>query len=485
MPRCNHCGFINSENSKNCEKCNTPLASSASTGNRRISLKFDNMVPEQYAIENGVTIYAEDEQFTISEFIGEGGFANVYKLKNSQNQTFALKILNAYKLMPQELSDIAKRFNLEYEIASTIQSDHTVKAYRRGKINGNPFYIMDYSPGGTLSKQLKLNLTESKINSIAVKVLHGLNDMHQKGYIHRDLKPDNILFNQYGNALLADFGISAYLNNRFTARNWLNGKVNEVWGTVQYMAPEQLKDVVKYTDTGNFTDIFAFGVTLYETVTQGKMPFGDFQSFVGNPSAYVAKVRKGNWTDIKKYKPNVSPTIEKVIYGCLQPDISNRYKDTKEIIALFGNVTHSIPNIPIIEQKPLRGNIILKVMYGEDPDKKYNLTQISRNKNKKLLTLGWFDKTNPSANDIGIVENITQWISRRHATFALLKIEANGEQVWFVQDGQFYEKAGVKKMHLSTNGVFVNSIRITTNGIRIKCGDIIMVGETTLRVEVE
>ena len=113
MPRCNHCGFINSENSKNCEKCNTPLASSASTGNRRISLKFDNMVPEQYAIENGVTIYAEDEQFTISEFIGEGGFANVYKLKNSQNQTFALKILNAYKLMPQELSDIAKR-NCKY-----------------------------------------------------------------------------------------------------------------------------------------------------------------------------------------------------------------------------------------------------------------------------------------------------------------------------------------------------------------------------------
>jgi len=486
MLRCSHCGFSNIENSRACEKCNKPLTSSSSTGNRRISLRFDNMVPEQYHLEDGITIYAEGEPYTVVEFIGEGGFANVYKIANSKNVPFALKILNAFKLMPQELSDIAKRFNLEYQIASTIQSEHSVKAYKRGKINGNPFYVMDYCPGGALSKQLKLNLSDSKITNIAIKVLQGLNDMHQKGYIHRDLKPDNILFNHLGNPLLADFGISAYLNNRFTARNWLNGKVNEVWGTVQYMPPEQLKDVVKYTDTGNFTDIFAFGVTLYETVTQGRMPFGEFQSFAGDPNAYVSKVRKGEWIDVKKYKPNVSPTIEKVIYGCLHPDIKKRFNDTKDIIALFGKITHSIPSIPSqIAQKKLIGNVILRVMYGEEPDRTYSITKIANKHNKKLITLGWLDKSNTSSNDIGLTENITQWISRKHATFALLKVEPNSEQVWFIQDGQFYEKDGFKKMHQSTNGVFVNSNRISPNGIRLNAGDIIMIGEATLRVEVE
>lgn len=387
--------------------------------------------------------------------------------------------------MPEQVLQIAKRFNLEYDIACSIQSKYTVKAYKKGKINGNPCYTMDFCSGGNLFDLFRQPLTEKQIISIIIPVLNGLNDMHKKGYIHRDLKPENILFNQNGQALLADFGISAYLNNRFTSTNW-SGKVKDVWGTVQYMPPEQLKDTVKYNDTGTFTDIFAFGVTLYETITQGKLPYGDFQTFAANPEAYVSKVRKGEWIDIKKIKPNISPILEKIIIGCLQPEIKKRYKDTKEILDLINHEATEKFIIPqITENKPLIGNILLRVMYGEEPEKVYNLTKLINNKGNKLLTLGYLDKHDTkNSNDIGINETLTQWISGRHATLELTRIEINNEQIWYIRDGQFYDKGGVKKWHLSRNGVLVNSVPINQNGVSLRYGDIITIGETTLRVEI-
>ena len=118
-------------------------------------------------------------------------------------------------------------------------------------------------------------------------------------------------------------------------------------------------------------------------------------------------------------------------------------------------------------------------MQGEEHGRKYNLNELCKKKRSELLTAGWYDKDNPHANDIGIIENITKYISRHHAT---LEFDRDS-QTWSIRDGQWLTIDHVSDWFLSTNGVLVNSKKVTEEGHSIVHGDIITLGDTTLRME--
>jgi pSer/pThr/pTyr-binding forkhead associated (FHA) protein len=102
-------------------------------------------------------------------------------------------------------------------------------------------------------------------------------------------------------------------------------------------------------------------------------------------------------------------------------------------------------------------------------------------KGENLLTVGWYDLNNPRVNDIEIVEEFTSYISRFHAT---LEFSVIGSQ-WYLRDGQWLKKNGKFDWYKSTNGVLLNSQKVDENGLPLHKGDIITIGDTTLRFELE
>jgi len=103
---------------------------------------------------------------------------------------------------------------------------------------------------------------------------------------------------------------------------------------------------------------------------------------------------------------------------------------------------------------------------------------LKNSKSSGVLTIGWFNKDNPFTNDIGIAEFFTEYISNYHAT-----LEYNSDDHhWYIRDGQWREKDGIPGWHKSTNGVLVQGSRVDESGKKLKPGDIIAIGDTTLKV---
>jgi serine/threonine protein kinase len=204
-----------------------------------------NPTMEPFAGNPGEVLVSDTLQaYRVDKKIGEGGFADVYRVHNGAGEVFALKLLRMWKVTPEEQGEVLKRFEREIT-CSNINSRYLVRSYDKGTHLGNPFFLMEYCPGGNLGDLIGQQLPEPTYRNIAVRILKGLQDLHQAGIIHRDLKPVNILFNHKGEALLTDFGISGYLQSRITVRNWL-GHVKKIFGTVVYMPPEQLNAPADY-----------------------------------------------------------------------------------------------------------------------------------------------------------------------------------------------------------------------------------------------
>jgi serine/threonine protein kinase len=322
-------------------------------------------------------------------------------------------------------------------------------------------------------------MTPAETASVVGQVLQGLDASHQQGIIHRDLKPENILFGADGMAKIADYGIAADVKNRQTRRNWM-GLVNEVFATVVYAPPEQTNQR-KAFHVYETNDIFAFGVILFEMLTQGQFPFGSEEDFAKDMGVtYQQRKEAGDWNRKLLAKHAPDPKWVGMMEKCLHPDPKMRFQRAGDMLAALGEV----PLTPLKTREGNRkpGAWQLQVMSGDEIGRGYNLSNLLHYQHKKLLALGWFDAGNPYVNDVGIVEQHTTFISSRHATLEMEDL-GGGVQQWYIRDGQFYEKNGQRGFHASTNGVLVNSQRVPPGAAeRLQDGDIITVGDTTLKV---
>lgn len=490
MKQCTRCGYMNDAVSA-CKKCGTGLGSGTHTPVKRQRSEVTHTEDEwsSQKISERLSLAVKDRlllssgRYNIIDELGDGGFGTVFKIQDTQGVDFAFKILKLWDMFPKEHAEIKERFLREYK-AGRIESPNIVPSHYYGSIKGNPYIIMKFCPNGNLEDRILKLRNDDEVSSIAQDVIYGLSDLHKNGIIHRDIKPGNVLFDANNKALLTDFGISGFVNKRQTQTR--RGRIEQIWGTVAYMPPEMFDEKKAFKSLGAITDVFAFGVMMYEVLTKGKHPFSTKNEFAEDQEAYKKKVKNGEMISIRNYRPDISYDWESLIVKCLKPNPSERFQTVEEMLALIRPsgiaVTDPEVNANVADKDVIIGvanEWVLRVMNGQEVGREYNLNNILLGKESKgrVLKLGWAGEGQRVNNDVGIQDKFSNYISSNHATLEFKKSH------WVARDGQWCYKQGRQDWHPSLNGTKVNYNKIEQlRGTQIKHGDIITVGDTTLKV---
>lgn len=408
--------------------------------------------------------------YRVDLVLGEGSFGKVFKVTGAGSQVYALKLLKLWEIVPELRKPLMDRFVMEFE-TGLIKSRFLVHSVAHGLECGNPFIVMDYCSKGNLIQYMDRNSVD--LVKVGREILCGLNDLHKNGKVHRDLKPENVLIKEDGTAALTDFGISGDRNKRMTERNIL-GRPQQIFGTYAYMPPEQVNRLRGDATVLPTTDIFSFGVMMYQLLT-GKLPFGELNDH-NDLVVYQRNGKNGNWDRKLLGQTGKGFVWEKVIEGCLVPDFKQRLQSAAAVLELMPR-GQFVSNIPLpVEKIPeaVRNGLSLRVMQGREHGRVYDLTRLFRSQ-KRLITVGRDD-----SNVIRIAEEESPYISRRHCT-----VETDGRtNRWFIRDGQWVAERGKKGYWKdSANGTYINSTPVTSGGSELHAGDIITIGDVTFRVE--
>jgi serine/threonine protein kinase len=424
---------------------------------------MQSAIPQRFELIAGSQI----DKFTVKRTIGEGTFGKVVFVSEN-GQTYAIKLLKLYEVLPNLRDELTKRFQREFKCGQ-IESDYLVKSFAKGDYLGNPYVVMEYCDRGPLSSRIGQKIDFQEIDDFAIQILQGLKALHKSGIIHRDLKPENVLITSKHLYKLTDFGICGYTNSRMTKVNFW-GKTNSVFGTYAYIAPEQTNTTKSYTALGPVTDIFSYGVTMYEMISRGNLPFGKIDH-ISQLAPYLDKANRAQIDDIRSYNHETPDHWIKIIRGCLEPNYKDRFQNADEVLSLL-KADKSENHPPFYDfDTDIVGFV---VMHGEEPGRIYNLCKAIPG-NSGEATIGWFDEENPDNNRITIVESHSAFISRKHATI----VRDNERKQWMILDGQ--SATNNYNWQFSTNGTWVNSMRADRYGIPLSPGDIVTIGDTTLK----
>lgn len=409
-----------------------------------------------------------EHKYRVLKLLGEGTFGTVYKVRDAQNRTLALKLLKLWEVHPSDRENIVRRFDMEYETGQ-IESNYLVRSLGHSSVEGNPYILMEFCANGDLRN--RRGITPRELTDVAIHILLGLRDLHRCGKIHRDLKPDNVLFRSDGTAVLTDFGISGDQNKRMTERGWL-GRPQQIFGTYGYMPPEQ----VRPPRGGNATvlpttDIFSFGVMMYELLV-GHLPFGELRS-EADLIPYLNNGKHGIWDRDALRSLRSTVNWLQVIECCLIPDFKHRAQNIDDILSLFPqqSVTPQVSS----PREEVQGRILLRIMQGEEYGRTYVLDELIH-ANRALLTIG--RQSEDVHNDIPILEEQSRYISRKHCTLELNR----KTQGWHIRDGQWEQYSPDGWKH-SLNGTYLNSSEVSVLGTPLCNGDIISIGDVKMRVE--
>lgn len=256
--------------------------------------------------------------YRLLERIGAGGMAEVYKAE----QLTPPKRIVAVKVLKGEYeSDVAfvRRFAQEAEAVLVLSHDHIVRSYDVGMDECMHYIVLEYVEGDTLKGRIRESgsLPLKTLVDIGGQVLDALSHAHEKGIIHRDVKPQNIIVTPKGKAKLADFGIARQTASENT-QTYMGGNV---LGSVHYLSPEQAKGEPVTVES----DIYAMGVTLYEMAT-GVLPFE------GESSVAVA-VKHISEQPVPpiEINPGLPPALNDIILKALDKDPAQRYHSAKQM----------------------------------------------------------------------------------------------------------------------------------------------------------
>jgi serine/threonine-protein kinase PpkA len=194
--------------------------------------------------------------------IGEGGMASVFlALQKSLDRQVALKVMSPVLAAN---ADFASRFLIEGKITAKLQHPNLVTVYDIGTHKGVYYLAAEYISGGTLKERLaEGGLSVAEILDIVTDVAHGLDFAHQKGFVHRDVKPANVLFREDGRVVLADFGIAKAMDGSNSST-----VAGASVGTPDYMSPEQARG----EPVDGRSDLYSLGTMLFEMLA-GRPPY--------------------------------------------------------------------------------------------------------------------------------------------------------------------------------------------------------------------
>ena len=258
--------------------------------------------------------------YRIMEQLGQGGMATVYKAYHAALDRYvALKVLHpAFGEDP----NFQARFQREARLIAKLEHPHIVPIYDYAEHEGRPYLVMKYIQGDTLKARLsKGPLTTEEINNVVELVGSALAHAHKQGILHRDIKPSNVLIGVDGQMYLADFGLA-----RIAQAAELTLSADMIMGTPQYISPEQAMGE-KNLDEG--TDIYSFGVMLYEMVV-GQVPF--------NADTPFSIIHDHIYTPLpmpRAINPSIPEQVQRVLLKALAKVRADRYPDVDSLVKAF------------------------------------------------------------------------------------------------------------------------------------------------------
>src|SRR5919198_5355215 len=256
------------------------------------------------------------DRFRLEEKVGSGGMSTVYRAFDPTLERWV-----AIKLMHRDISqdpDQLERFRREARAAARLNHPHLVTVIDAGEDDGTPYIVFEYVEGETLKERIRRlgRLPVAEAVAYAIEIGRALSCAHSHRFVHRDVKPQNVLIDPEGRAKVTDFGIARSLEAQgLTA-------AGRVLGTTDYVSPEQAlgREVTQQSD------IYSLGVVLFETLT-GEAPFkGDTQV------AVAMKHVREPLPDVQRLRPEVSAALAAVIERGTPKETPNRYPTAAEMV---------------------------------------------------------------------------------------------------------------------------------------------------------
>ena len=283
------------------------------------------IVPPTIALEIGIVRTALENDYEVLEELGRGGMAIVYRARDKQiDREVAIKVL------PFSLAfdgDFVERFQHEARTAGQLEHPNIVPIYRVGRAGQVIFFVMKFLRGQSLAVALRerTKLDVPEVRKIILDVAAALGHAAKAGVVHRDIKPDNVLFDQEGRCVVTDFGIAKTSGKNITAQG-------TSMGTPRYMSPEHAQG----QPLDGRSDIYSLGVVAYQCLTgllpfDGDDPFAVLYKHINNPLP----------------KPDLANEEEKTLFAVIERMLAklpeNRFQDADELItALGGEVSQPV-----------------------------------------------------------------------------------------------------------------------------------------------
>jgi len=269
-------------------------------------------------------------RYRLDAQIGSGGMSTVYRAFDT-----VLERQVAIKLMHREIasdSDQLERFRREARAVAQLNHPHIVTVIDAGEgapaddpidprhpVVGMPYIVFEYVEGETLKDRIRRHgrLPVSEAVAYAIEIARALGVAHDRGIVHRDVKPQNVLVDEEGSAKVTDFGIARTLDQEGLTAD------GRVLGTTDYVSPEQ---ALGHAVTGQ-SDLYSLGIVLFEMLT-GEVPYkGE------NQVAVAMKHVREDLPDVQLRRPEVSSALAAVLDGVTAKDLDRRYADDRELIA--------------------------------------------------------------------------------------------------------------------------------------------------------
>ena len=335
--KCPTCHSNNPDTLKFCGECGTQLPPLQS----HLPDVTETLQTPVHELTTGSTFAG---RYQVIEELGHGGMGRVYKVYDTDiKEKIALKLLRPEIAFDRETIE---RFSNELKFARKISHRNVCRMFDLGRAEGTTFITMEYVPGQDLKRLIRQTgpLGIGRAVSIAGQLCEGLSEAHRLGVVHRDLKPQNIMVDEDGNARIMDFGIARSLRGKGITGTGV------MIGTPEYMSPEQ----VEGKEADQRSDIYSLGIILYEMLT-GRVPFeGE------TPLSIAVKQKLEKPRDPKELNDQITDDLGRLVLRCLEKDRSKRYESTEQVGRELENMAkdllataHGIPKTKPLTSKEI------------------------------------------------------------------------------------------------------------------------------------
>ncbi|MDP6379754.1 MAG: serine/threonine-protein kinase [Phycisphaerae bacterium] len=296
--------------------------------------------------------------YELIQRIGRGSQAVVYKARQvSMDRIVALKVLSRKSAVSAD-AESRQRFIQEVRAAAQLNHNNIVQAYDAGEVNGYSYFVMEYVEGITVSDMIEQQegpLDEKKALRVILQIAEALAHAHSRGFIHRDVKPKNIMITPEGTAKLADMGLARREKNVQAALE----EMGKAYGTPYYISPEQVRGDMNIDFRA---DIYSLGATLYHMIT-GRVPFQ-----APTPQAVMQKHLTATLVPADHINAKLSAGVCEVIEVMMSRRSKDRYGSTENLLVDLRSVFNDEP--PRLARELVDGALLQGLSEGDELDER-------------------------------------------------------------------------------------------------------------------